>query len=62
MSFVILSEYASEVHRAKIGIYLFNFWVFGLIILAIVAYLLPNWRNVLLANAVMATIGVSFWW
>ncbi|CAB3981346.1 organic cation transporter -like [Paramuricea clavata] len=60
--FVLLTEYTSARHRAKLGIYLFNFWSAGLLLLALLAYLLPNWRDLLLASAAMGTPCLCYWW
>ena len=60
--FILLTEYTSARHRAKLGIYLFNFWSIGLLVLALLAHLLPNWRDLLLASAAMGTPCLCYWW
>ncbi len=61
-SFVILIEYTTAMYRAKIGIHSFNFWSAAFPILAFMGYLFPNWRDLLLASAVMGTPAIFYWW
>ena len=60
--FVLLTEFTGKLHRAKIGIAYFYFWVISQPILALFGYLLPNWRHLLLATAVPATPLLLIWW
>lgn len=54
-SFVLLTEYTTEKHRAKIGIASFYFWAVSLLLLALIGYLTPEWRYFLLVTAALGT-------
>ncbi|XP_046846762.1 solute carrier family 22 member 15-like [Xenia sp. Carnegie-2017] len=53
-SFVLLAEFTTAKYRAKIGIYSFLFWIAGLLVLALIGFLVPDWRYFLLVTACFA--------
>ena len=55
VDFVLLTEFTGKTYRATIGIASFYFWAIGLLICALLGYLLPYWRHYLLVTAVAAT-------
>lgn len=60
--YVIVAEYASKRHRAKLCITLLYFWIIALLLLALLAYLIRDWRNLLLSSAILGTPGLALWW
>ncbi|XP_046846068.1 organic cation transporter protein-like [Xenia sp. Carnegie-2017] len=51
---VMIIEMTTAKYRPKMGIFSFLFWVAGLLVLALIAYLIPDWRYMLLATACFA--------
>ncbi|XP_046846902.1 solute carrier family 22 member 15-like [Xenia sp. Carnegie-2017] len=51
---ILLMEFTTAKHRAKIGAYSFFFWAAALLVLALVGYLVPDWRYFLLVTACLA--------
>ncbi|CAB3983634.1 organic cation transporter -like [Paramuricea clavata] len=60
--YVIVAEYTSKRHRAKLCISLFYFWIIALLLLALLAYLIRDWRYLLLCSAILGTPGLALWW
>ena len=60
--YVIVAEYTSKRHRAKLCISLFYFWIVALLLLALLAYLIRDWRYLLLCSAILGTPGLALWW
>lgn len=61
-SFVMLTEFTTEKHRAKIGVGSFYFWVAGLMVLPLIGYFVTEWRYLLLATACFAIPCLFTWW
>lgn len=61
-SFVMLTEFTTEKHRAKIGVGSFYFWVAGLMVLPLIGYFVTEWRYFLLATACFAIPCLFTWW
>ncbi|XP_046846067.1 solute carrier family 22 member 16-like [Xenia sp. Carnegie-2017] len=54
VAFVLLAEFTTAKYRARISIYSFLFWIAGLLVLALIGYLVPDWRHFLLVTACFA--------
>ncbi|XP_028398773.1 solute carrier family 22 member 5-like [Dendronephthya gigantea] len=61
-SFVMLTEFTTEKHRAKIGVGSFYFWVAGLMLLPLIGYFVTEWRYFLLGTACFAIPCLFTWW
>ena len=60
-SFVLLTEFTTEKHRAKIGVGSFYFWVASLLVLPLIGYFVTDWRYFLLATACFALPCLFTW-
>ena len=60
--FVLLTEFTTEKHRAKMGISSFYFWAAGILILPLIGYFIPEWRYFVLATAALGTPSLFSWW
>ena len=61
-SFVTLTEFTTEKHRATIGVASFYFWVAALLMLPLIGYLVREWRYFLLVTAFFAIPCLFAWW
>ena len=58
--YVLLVEYVGKRHLHVVGTALFYFWVASLMLLALFAYLIKDWRT--LSIAVPGLVQIFFWW
>ncbi|KAK6170919.1 hypothetical protein SNE40_019202 [Patella caerulea] len=61
-SFVIGFELVGPTKRTIAGIGIMLFWAIGLFSLAILAYLIRNWRTLTLITTVPSVVFLSYWW
>ncbi|KAK3733483.1 hypothetical protein QZH41_019394, partial [Actinostola sp. cb2023] len=59
--FVLVLEYVGPRHRSAVGFGVWFAWVFALALLALLAWLIPNWRTL---SIVTSAPGILFflWW
>ena len=60
--FVLLTEYVGKRHRHAIGTTLWYFWVLSLMLLALFAYFIRDWRTLSIAGAAPGLLQIIFWW
>ncbi|XP_046573280.1 organic cation transporter protein-like [Haliotis rubra] len=61
-AFVIGVEFVGPSKRVWTGLVIELFWVLGMIIMAGLAFLLPDWHHLVLALASPAVLFLSYWW
>ncbi|XP_078358937.1 organic cation transporter protein-like [Oculina patagonica] len=62
VNYVLLVEIVGKRHRHVIGTTYFYFWVLSLMLLALFAYLIRDWRTLSIAGAVPGFLQIFFWW
>lgn len=60
--YVLNVEFVGKRHRHVVGIALWYFWVISLMLLALFAYLIRDWRTLSIAGAVPGLLQIFFWW
>ena len=60
--FVLVFEYVGKRHRHVIGTTLFYFWILSLMVLALFAWLIRDWRTLAMAAAIPGLLTIFFWW
>lgn len=60
--YVLLMEYVGKRHRHVIGTTLWYFWVLSLMLLALFAYFIRDWRTLSIAGAAPGLLQIIFWW
>ena len=62
VKFVYCVEMVVTAHRSYIGMINMMFLSIGCAILALLAYLIPNWRHLMLAVSVPSFLPLVVWW
>lgn len=60
--YVLMFEYVGKRHRHVIGTTLFYFWILSLMVLALFAWLIRDWRTLAMAAAIPGLLTIFFWW
>ncbi|XP_035675458.1 organic cation transporter protein-like [Branchiostoma floridae] len=62
VSYVMATEMFSPARRSFAGVLTTLFWASGIMSLALLAYLLPNWRHLQLLISLFNIIALPYWW
>ncbi|CAH1265416.1 SLC22A4 [Branchiostoma lanceolatum] len=62
VSYVMATEMFSPARRSFAGVLTTLFWASGIMSLALLAYLLPNWRHLQLLISLFNVIALPYWW
>ncbi|XP_036437966.1 solute carrier family 22 member 2 [Colossoma macropomum] len=62
VAYVLITELVGVEYRRVVGVLFQMFFSFGLIVLALIAYLIPNWRWLQVAFTVPYIIFLSYYW
>nr|XP_058973447.1 organic cation transporter protein-like [Pocillopora verrucosa] len=60
--YVLVFEYVGKRHRHVVGTTLFYFWILSLMVLALFAWLIRDWRTLAMAAAIPGLLTIFFWW
>jgi len=61
-SFVLIMEYVGTQYRSKVGFGIWYFWILSLVLLALLGYLIPNWRTLSIVTSAPGLLFFIFWW
>lgn len=60
--YILVVEYVGKRHRHVVGTALFYFWVLSLLLVALLAYLIRDWRTLSIVGAAPGLLHIFFWW
>jgi hypothetical protein len=61
-AFVLVTEYVGSRHRSAVGFGIWFAWIAGMLSLALLGYLIPNWRTLSIITSAPGILFFLFWW